>query len=170
MKKFFKLLLTMSMIGFIFIANAKPVVAFEANDVKNNLQTHSPRIVQVSPETIRSVSARKEKTYSTNSWQNLFDDIVLVSFHNNNGTCEYALLNDGFYFDRCDVTGYIYLYGENNLMVAQHRVNEPKLVYHVARTGKIYPIGGSYKWGEYVLNISDNGTTTTNTGYFSAND
>ena len=121
------------------------------------------KIVVVTPAEMDALIANHEAGIDT---YNYFDDHVLLTITDEGSYCKVVLLNNGFPFDRCDVTGKVLLYDINMRVVGNATVAERKLVYGVARVIKIYPIGGKFETGSYSLTVSDGDAGTLYTGTF----
>lgn len=75
-------------------------------------------------------------------------------------------MNVGFPFDRVDVDGVVWLYDMSGIERGRRFIDEPKLVYNVARPVEIHPIGGHYATGSFELRLSDGDDGTVYRGTF----
>lgn len=141
--------------------------AFAASDPQTTLDTETKLTMKViSQEEMDSIIANIEAGVMPLNW---FDDYVLVSgkrVTKADGTefFRLTLMNSGFILDRVDVDGSIVLYDMGLRIVANKTIDERKLVYGFHRTIDIYPLGGHYATGNYVLRLSDGDAGTVYTG------
>ena len=122
----------------------------------------------ISLEEMEQLISDSEAGISTQNW---FPDVVKVTFtrlKKADGTeyCRVVLLNVGFPFDRVDVDGVVWLYDMSGIERGRRFIDEPKLVYNVARPVEIHPIGGHYATGSFELRLSDGDDGTVYRGTF----
>lgn len=122
----------------------------------------------ISPEEMDQLISDFEAGIITQNW---FPDVVNATYTREtkaDGTeyCRVVFMNTGFIFDRVDVDGVIWLYDMSGTVVGRKFIDEPKLIYSVARVVEIHPIGGHYATGSYELRLSDGDAGTVYRGTF----
>lgn len=168
MKKILRLLVVTILLCVFFPATITTYAKEDNEDISAEIIDEERPIIlkQISQEEMdRIISADPQGNLRKRD--NWFEDNVLFSIvRENDGCCKVTFLNDGFIFDRCDVDGFVTLYDSSGKVVGNKMIAEHKLVFHVARVVRIYPIGGSFSSGAYSFLLSDGGQGNLYTGTF----
>ncbi|MDR2044817.1 MAG: hypothetical protein LBQ15_10750 [Clostridium sp.] len=158
-----KIVKALSFCFLICSMTATPVMAAEPSGNAAGNET-GMELYFITPEQMEQLIVCREAGIAAYNW---FPDSVLVTISKEaDGHCKVVFMNNGFPFDRCDVTGTICLSDMSMRIVANRVVEEYKLVYGWARVIDIYSVGGQYATGSYSLTLSDGDTGTMYVGVF----